>query len=390
MRPRLCLISLSLPAQTDIRLIKQVEYLSRAFDVTAIGYGDASRLLPLLARWHSINRHEGTGRRLLERMLVAGGKAIPTLYDQWFWNRPRYQEAYEVARTSKADVFLAADWAAIPIAVRAATNRQPVIFDADEYWPGEVETDPQWKRFFAPLITWIFRRYGPSIDATTTVSQPLAERYASEFGLRDISLVLNAPKPVPITSHPLDWDRVRLQHHGSPVPNRNLEATIQAIGMAHPRFSLELMLTDGPPGYVDSLQRLAQQTAPGRITFVPPVYPTDIVAAIMHNDIGLCIIPPVTGTYEMTLPNKILEAVCAGLAVITGPSRAMADFVREHDVGMVTTGFDASSIAAALNSLAPDDITGWKATAVKKSAELNADVEFGRLVDVCQRTLTSG
>jgi glycosyltransferase involved in cell wall biosynthesis len=384
MRKRICIISLSLPIQVDIRTIKQIEYLAPHYDLTLIGYGDPSAIADRV-EWRPIDREESGGRKLLERALVLGGRLLPPLYDVWYRQRPRYQQALTYARASGADAFLAEDWAALPAAV-AARSQQPILYDADEFWTSEGESSRLWVLFFAPLIRHFLRQTAPHIAASMTVSQPIADRYAQEFGLKPI-LVYNAPPQQPITVHTVDPAHIRLIHHGSPVRNRRLETLIEALAAAEPRFTLDLMLTDPGDGYLDELWALAGRIAPDRVRFRPPVYPLEIVRTIMEYDIEISLIPPATYNYLMALPNKVFEAIGAGLALIVGPSPAMRALVEEYRVGWVTSDFSAAALTAMLNSLTADDVEAARANARHAAGVLNAEVEMGKLVSLCRQLL---
>ncbi|MDZ4765416.1 MAG: glycosyltransferase [Chloroflexota bacterium] len=384
-KKRICIISLALPIEVDIRTIKQIEYLAPHYDVTLIGYGDPKAIADLVA-WRSINRTEGVARRLIERALVFAGKLIPALYNVWYWGRPRYQQAFAYAQASRADAFLADDWAALPIAARAAANGQPILYDADEYWVAEVESNPTWKRFFAPLIAYFLRQSAPRIAASMTVSKPIAEQYAQNFDIHPI-LVYNAPKPESVPARSIDPDRIRLMHHGSPVRNRRLEMLIEAMPLLDARYTLTFMLTAWDGVYMDELRALAARLAPGRIDFVPPVYPTEIVQTIAAYDIEISIIPPATFNYLMALPNKIFEAINAGMGVVVGQSPAMVDLVQEYHVGWVTADFTARALADTLNALSADDIEVARAHASASAQTLNADVELGKMLSLFERLL---
>lgn len=387
-RKHLCIISLSLPIEVDIRLIKQIEYLAPHYHLTVIGYGNPERVWDHISSWKPIDRTESPRQKLWERALVFGGRVLPKFYDVWYWQRPRYQQALNCARMARADAFLADDWAAIPLAVTAAGQR-PVVFDADEYWPGEVESSQAWKLFFSPLIRHFLTKYAGKVQASATVSQPMADRYHAEFGLNPI-LVYNAPKFVDVPRRDIDPEHITLVHQGSPVPNRRLETLIEAVALADARYTLHLMLVapESDP-YYRSLVHLAETVAPGRVFFQPPVYPTEIVRAIAQYDIGISLIPPATATYWLTLPNKIFESIVAGQPVIVGRSPAMADLIRQHDVGWVTADFTAAALAQTLNALTTDDIRAARERARRAAQILNAEVEMAKLVNLLSELLAN-
>jgi hypothetical protein len=191
----------------------------------------------------------------------------------------------------------------------------------------------------------------------------------------------NAPKPagLPAPSHQ-DDGRVRMVHHGYAKRGRGLHNLVRAVGLADARFTLDLMLVDDDPGYVDELRRLADRIAPGRVAFRAPVAPDRIVPTVAEYALGLCVIEPTTYNNLMMLPNKFFEYVQAGLGLCVGPSPAMVDLVERHGLGACAPSFEPADVAATLNALTPEQIAAMRARARIAAGRLNADAEMGKIV----------
>lgn len=379
MRKRVCVISLALSIETDPRTSRQAIYLARKYDVTLIGFGIPPTDWDEIA-WRPVDRSGSRIQRIFELILLMLGRVFPPFYNLWFSTRPRYKQALNYALKSSAEVYHASDWATLVVCVKAARRSGALVFfDADEYWPLENETSHAWRIFFSPLITYTLHKYAPEIHAAATVSQPIAKRYKDEFHFDSI-ILLNVPDYEEIPFRPTQPDKIRLMHHGATRRNRYLETMIEALAASDARFTLHLMLMEGDTGYLEELKRLADKLAPGRVEFRPTVHPFEIVCAIADCDIGICLIPPTTYTYLMTLPNKLFEFIIAGIAVINGPSPAMADVVRQYEVGWVMPGFTAQDLATLLNSLTIDQIESARAKAREAAKVLNAEIELGKLL----------
>jgi glycosyltransferase involved in cell wall biosynthesis len=321
-------------------------------------------------------------RRIFELVLLVLARIVPRLYDTYFWTRPRYRQALDAALAANADAYHACDWAMLPIAVQAAAiHGVPVSLDADEFWPS-VGSSRLWIFFFAPLVRYILCKYSSNVVLTTTVSQPFVERYKQEFGL-DCHIIFNAP-PLPdsFTDFPRDGKDIRVIHQGYAIPNRHLERIIDAIALADPRFKLDLLLiyTERHVRYVEQLKARAESVAKGRVVFRPPVLPEAVVQSIADCDIGLAYMAPTTVTNQMTLPNKVIESIVAGLAVLVGPSPAMAQIVQDYGVGWVASGFTADELAATLNAITYEDLEQRKAASRVARKQLNAQIEQAKFL----------
>ncbi|PJF23685.1 MAG: hypothetical protein CUN53_21635, partial [Phototrophicales bacterium] len=97
----------------------QAEYITPYYDVTAVCYAEIKRPIPGV-EWRIVDESVTLWDKIADRALLAGGKALPSLYDAWFWRRKRYHDALQHALDSQADIFQANDWAALAVAVEAA------------------------------------------------------------------------------------------------------------------------------------------------------------------------------------------------------------------------------------------------------------------------------
>jgi glycosyltransferase involved in cell wall biosynthesis len=389
MTKRICIISFS-PIARDARVLRQIKYLGPRHDLTVIGFGDPhpawSELsnvtwLPVIPSGESpISKLGGLVYPLL-------GKVVQRAYDTWFWRKLHRRRALDLALTNRCDAYHANDWDALPIAGEAAAQHGvPLVFDAHEYAPLEFGDRWLWRFLYSPAITATIRKYSGRVAASTTVAQPIADRYAREFGLNMIA-VLNAPEYQPVPSHELDADHIRLVHHGGAIRGRRLERMIEVIARCDPRYTLHFMLTPSQPDYLVYLRTFAEQIAPGRVIFHDPVRPEQIVQEIAQYDAGFYLLEPDNYNNESALPNKLFDFICAGLAVCVGPSPEMARLVREHGCGVVAPSFDSAEVAATLNALSPADIQAMKQGSARARKVLNAQVEMGKVVDLYSRLL---
>ncbi len=384
MRKHICFLSLAMPIQNDPRTGRQIEYLAPHYDITVIGFGAPPASWQNVT-WRPVSLHTSSLRRLLETCLLFLGRVIPAVYDLYFWSRPRYRQCLAHAVASHADAYHASDWAMLPIAVAAAQkNHGIVVLDLDEYWPLFEESSRLWLLFFAPFVRHVLIKYAREVDAAITVSPPFVERYKQEYGL-ECTLVYNAPEYEAIPEHPTDPDHIRLIHHGAAQSDRLLERLVEAVALLDPRYTLDFLLGDANPGYVDQLKRLGDQLAPGRVHFLKTVQYHQVVQTIAQYDIELCYMAPTTYTWLMTLPNKLFEAIIAGLGVLVAPSPAMAEVVQRYEVGWVAAGFTAPEIAETLNRLTTDDIVRKRRAARQAAQTLNASAELGKVVALYQR-----
>lgn len=427
-RKPVCIISFS-PIYRDARVLRQIKYLSPHYDLTVIGYGQAHPEWKNVqnVKWISIDpaggpihreaglygnarknlkqlfieRFDGTfvmkilrpivrkTKVLIDSFILFSGRLHTWFYDYWYWRKAQHTKALEYALKSQSDVFHANNWDALPVAVEAAkTNHAKLVFDAHEYAPLELENRHYWKLIFKPAITYFLKKYIPQINASVTVAPLISERFKQEFNL-EASVILNAPENINLIFRPLDFDNIRLVHHGGAVRDRRLERMIETLAFCDRRFNLHFILIDNDSNYSTYLKRLADKLTPGRVTFHEQVLPGEIVQRISEYDIGFYLLEPNSFNNSVALPNKFFDFISAGLIICIGPSPSMAELLRKYGFGVVAPSFDPKEVAKTLNQLSLDQLSMMRLASQKAAKEINAEKEMSKLVDLYNRLLNS-
>jgi glycosyltransferase involved in cell wall biosynthesis len=369
-----------------------MHYLSQDYDLTVIAHGDPDPEQQQIT-WHTIPEITFVSKYLTRLFFYSLGKLLPSMYDAWYWHTTTFKEAYRYASTGQFDAIHANDWQSLPIAVEVARRTGArVVFHQHEYAELERENEPQWLMLIAPGIHHYLAKYTADpqvpVDASITVCRPIADRYRRELGIDPI-VVYNAPNPIdlPDRSAATDPARIRLIHHGYAQKDRGLDNMVHALALADQRFTLDFMLMNDHPEYLEHLKELANRIAPGRVFFRDPVKPSEIVRAVAEYDIGMCVITPTTYNFRMMLPNKFFEYIQAGLAVLIGPSPAMLDVVGPHGVGICAPSFDPHAVAESLNALTMDELRSMRRASRAAAKTLNADIEMAKIVSIYHELL---
>jgi glycosyltransferase involved in cell wall biosynthesis len=385
-RHRLGILRLA-PIQTDGKVLRQIEYAAREYEVTVVGWGQMDNPRPHVGM-RSVPRHVfPPGQRLFQALLMFGGRFSPNLWERWYWRKPDHRQALDLLVENSPELIHANEALSLPIGIETARRTGArVLFDAHEYTPDHRANNLLWRVLAQPLYTYLIRAYAPRADAMITVGSGIAEKYRERFGLT-ADVITNAPPYVALPFRATDPERIRLIHHGGAIRERNMEEMVEALALTDARFSLDFMLIDGTPGYLSKFRTWAERRVPGRIRFRDPVAPAQIAETINEYDIGLFLIPPVNLSYAMALPNKFFEFIMAGLAVAIGPSPAMADIVRQHGLGIVADTFAPADLAACLNHLGHEQIDVMKRHSLAAARVLNADIEMDKLLGIYRRLL---
>ena len=359
-KPRLLIVSYS-DIERDARLRKQIDLFLPDYAVTVVGHGRPFETDAELILFPSAET------RWKDRLRAA------LLHMHIYWLAQRLEADNVVARGllrgREFDVVFTNDIEPVGMAIDLY-GPEKVHADLHEYYPGLQDQDPAWVRLRQPYYEWMLRHDVARATSVTTVSEAIAKRYSEESGFEAL-VVQNVTPFAAVSPTPVERT-IRLVHSGAALPNRQLEEMVEAVIQADADLTLDLFLTHTGTPYYDGLRRLVE-ASPKRLTLNPPVDPKDLVATLNEYDVGVFVLPPTTTNYELALPNKLFDFVQARLAVVSGPTEAMADIVHRFDVGAVIDDYSSSSLQRALEGLSVDTVERWKENAHDAATVLGAE-----------------
>lgn len=248
-------------------------------------------------------------------------------------------------------------------------GRSKIWIDAREYYPQHF-SDIRWKLFNGQRMDSICRNYLHAADLIFTVSPSLAREYKKHYGIRT-TLLHSYEAYHEATPSPVDPSAIKLVHHGSSNPNRELERLIFMMDHLGHKFSLDLFLLANNPKYVNKLKQLARTRS--NVKIHPPLAYTEIVSQTVKFDIGIFMTPPNSKNLALMLPNKFFQFVQARLAVASGPTQDMAEIIRTQKNGIVFEGFEAESAAQTLKRFSYKDIAEMKQNSHRIAHEFSTE-----------------
>lgn len=377
----------------DPRVLRQIDALKDEFHIVAAGYSNPNRdgvdyielsgfqaykvidfyfeypvpLRKMFAagslaylRWHRFstktwkNIVSGTPLRKLKYYL-----------EKAYWSESKTKNTLQLKDVSP-DLIIANDIESLPVAIKIKGPDCKLVFDAHEYHPLELNEVREWRRHEKPVIDYFCKLYLKTPDLMITVSQPIADEYHKNFGVKPI-VVTNAP-PFQQLEPRVVGDKIRLIHHGGAVRHRLLEETINVMNYLDDGYTIDLMLVPSHKEYLAELKEKYKHDK--RISFVNPVSTAQISGTINAYDLGVYILPPLNFNNINALPNKFFEFVQGRLAIAIGPMPAMAEIVHAYGIGIVAKEYTSESLADEIKRFTKQDIYNCKKNSDKAAHDL--------------------
>lgn len=259
-----------------------------------------------------------------------------------------------VVAAGSADVYHAHDLNALRPALRLRRRHGGrVVLDAHEFFSERNFYYPPaaWER---RLLRWEEGRGCRAADAVVTVSESIADALQSRYGLpARPAVIMNCPPAAAAPAAPEPLAR-RLGvagpvviYLGAVTWNRGIEQTLAALArLPGVHFALLGPMQRGFRRVVEAAAAAAGVAE--RLHILPPVAPDEVVAAAAGADAAVALIQNACLSYYYCSPNKVFEALAAGLPVVASDFPDLRRVLEGSVAGALCAPDDPAAVAAAV------------------------------------------
>lgn len=283
---------------------------------------------------------------------------------QWAMTHAFAQEAGRATRELHFDIVQAHDNYALVAAARlAARDKARLIYDAVELSSHRLAINPS---RFEMLREWFERREEAAIfrnsDMMIAVGNGVADWYARTYAIDRPLVIRNCRYYWPYEADPrlradagIGADQRLIIWFGSAYPQQGIELLLDAVPLMPPDIHLAVVATALPrwDAYVnDELPRRAAALGiAGRVHFLAPREPNDLVPYVSGADLGVIPRPSEHPNNFFSMPNKFLEMVMARLPIAVSRLGDMSETIGEYGIGDIFDERDPADMAAVIGAM---------------------------------------
>lgn len=279
----------------------------------------------------------------------------------------------------------------IPIALTVGKRDGiPVVYDARD-----IHLDARNLARMGRPARWLLgrteRNWATSASRVISVNDSYADVLASRWPIERPLVVMNCsyrftpPQPRERRFHDLlglPPDHKVVLYHGGLFPWRGIEQLVDAIREV-PNATLVLM----GYGVLEPTLRAweADPSMGGKVRVMPAVPPAELHDWVAAADVAGMPIQGDTLNHRLTTPNKLFEAMAAGVPAVVSDLPGMSAIVRDSGSGILVDPTDVPAIAAAIReitSLPDEEWQAWRDRCLAAAHDrYNWETQVDRLLD---------
>ena len=247
----------------------------------------------------------------------------------------------------------------LPVALRLASSASvPVVYDARDLY-SDARSLARLPRIMRSLLRAREARWARQADAVVTVNPSLASILEDRLGVARPAVVMNCvPRWLPPATRPRRFhERLGLEpavrialYHGGLEPERGIEQLLAVAPRLTGETHIVLMGYGRLREMLDARIR-ADVLLRGRVHLLDAVSPRDLPDWVASADVAVAPIQATTLNHRLSTPNKLFEALGAGIPVVASDFPAIRAILVDDPDGPLGTVCDPADVAALTSAI---------------------------------------
>lgn len=313
----------------------------------------------------------------------------------WRWLRHGFQAGQVIRELQRVRTrgFHAHDLPALLLVTLARAlrrDRTRVVYDAHELFlfmsPQGSQFRQMWERLTRPVFMWIEGALARRADGVIGLAEGRLRLMARWYRLPDAVVIENALDPVPENAvAPVDLREIvgqgrRCVVHTGYVDVRRRAITESIDALVLLPDDVALVLLGGGEGVGQVMAYAARQGVAGRVYVVDAVGPEAVAVTIRAADAAVIMMRAESWNTRAGLPNKLFEAIAAGVPVVASDNFVLRRMVRRYGLGVLVDQPDPAAIAdGILRVLDVDENRAFRESVRAAQTHINWATESARL-----------
>lgn len=297
----------------------------------------------------------------------------------------------QAARRSPANLTIVHNEAPFWVGAKLLTEGRKVAADFEDWYSEDLLPEA---RRFRPLrlLRRLERELLHRAAYTSTTSHALASALVQEFGGNEPTVITNSfPRQVLPSSLIVGNPPAFFWFSQTIGPGRGLEEFLRAWENVQ-RPSRLVLLGQCDPQFAALLRSLAPSKTGNAIEFLPLVSPAELPAVIARYDYGLALEKSSPPSRDLTITNKVLQYLNAGLAVVASDTSGQREvFAQRADIGALVALDQPNTLRKQLDELlaAPGRLPAMKAASRQAAHDVFSwEAQSPTLLRLAEQALT--
>lgn len=285
----------------------------------------------------------------------------------------------------------------LPFAVQLKNKlNAQIIYDNQEYFVG------QYAAFEKGKFNWVKevqKKYLPEVDIVLATTNVMLQQLRKDHDLKIPSFRVRNVPSMQTTAVRNDSNShqevnhlnvLKLVWHGMGVyfnNSRGVHILLQAIAQCNENVHLYLQgsLTEAQKSIYERYEEALNLE--GKVTFLPPAHPDEIVPSLKKFDVGLTAELPEELNQELTSSNKLFDYIQAGLVIISSDVLGLAETIDEFDVGLKYEPGNIAELSNKIDRLAADrtQLNKYKQNSKIASSQLFWELDYRSILQLVKK-----
>ncbi|HVN58017.1 MAG TPA: glycosyltransferase family 4 protein [Bacteroidales bacterium] len=252
----------------------------------------------------------------------------------------------------KSDIIVSNDLDTLPASWLAAVSRSAtLVYDSHEYFTGVPELLD--RSFVRSVWQSIERFIFPRLKNIITVSDPIAELYLRQYGIKPVVIRNCSRKPSMPAIHRselgIDENKLLLVMQGGGI---NIHKGAEELLEAMKQLTGTTLMIIGSGDVISDLEKMTSENMlDEKIIFLPLMPWDEMMRYTQTADAGLSLERDTNINYRFSLPNKLFDYIAAGIPVIATDLPEISKVVAGNACGIILSSVSPGEIAESVNLL---------------------------------------